>query len=209
MDRRQFLFGAAASAPLWGATAAFSATPGVGDAELRALLDTFWNADLDAAPEMATTRGLDVGSRAGQRSKLNDASRAGRNAWITARKERLAALARVAPERLSPEARIDLEVATYAYRRAVDGGVKYDFGEGQAGFGYAPYSPYVLSQLTGSYQTIPDFLDSRHPVRTSDDAEAYLSRLQAYAVALDANTEALALDVAKGVLAPEIGRAHV
>ncbi|WP_164468275.1 DUF885 domain-containing protein [Caulobacter vibrioides] len=203
MDRRQFLFGAAASAPLWGATAAFSATPGVGDAELRALLDTFWNADLDAAPEMATTRGLDVGSRAGQRSKLNDASRAGRNAWITARKERLAALARVAPERLSPEARIDLEVATYAYRRAVDGGVKYDFGEGQAGFGYAPYSPYVLSQLTGSYQTIPDFLDSRHPVRTSDDAEAYLSRLQAYAVALDANTEALALDVAKGVLAPD------
>lgn len=203
MDRRQFLFGAAAAAPLLGARSAFGADPGPRDAELRALLDTFWNADLDAAPQMATERGLDVGPRAAQRGKLNDASRAGRNAWIAARKERLAALARISPEHLSPAVRVDHEVTTYTYRRAVDGGLKYDFGEGQAGFGYAPYSPYVLSQLTGAYQAIPDFLDSRHPVRTADDAEAYLSRLQAYATALDANTQALALDVAKGVLAPD------
>lgn len=203
MDRRQFLFGAAAAAPLLGARSAFGAEPGPRDAELRTLLDAFWNADLDAAPQMATERGLDVGARAAQRGKLNDASRAGRNAWIAARKERLAALARISPENLSPAARVDHEVTTYTYRRAVDGGLKYDFGEGQAGFGYAPYSPYVLSQLTGAYQAIPDFLDSRHPVRTADDAEAYLSRLQAYATALDANTQALSLDVAKGVLAPD------
>jgi uncharacterized protein (DUF885 family) len=203
MDRRQLLFGAAASVPLWGAASTLAAQPGARDGELRALLDTFWNADLDAAPEMATSRGLDVGARAAQRSRLNDVSRAGRNAWIAARKERLTALDRIAPEQLSPEVRIDHQVATYAYRRAVEGGVKYDFGEGQAGFGYAPYSPYVVSQLTGAYQTIPDFLDSRHPVRTVEDAEAYLSRLQAYAVALDGNTESLAIDVAKGVLAPD------
>lgn len=203
MDRRQFLFGAAAAAPLLGARSAFGAEPGPRDAELRTLLDAFWNADLDAAPQMATERGLDVGARAAQRGKLNDASRAGRNTWIAARKERLAALARISPENLSPAARVDHEVTTYTYRRAVDGGLKYDFGEGQAGFGYAPYSPYVLSQLTGAYQAIPDFLDSRHPVRTADDAEAYLSRLQAYATALDANTQALSLDVAKGVLAPD------
>lgn len=203
MDRRQFLFGAAAAAPLLGARSAFGAEPGPRDAELRTLLDTFWNADLDAAPQMATERGLDVGARAAQRGKLNDASRAGRNAWIAARKERLAALARISPENLSPAARVDHEVTTYTYRRAVDGGLKYDFGEGQAGFGYAPYSPYVLSQLTGAYQAIPDFLDSRHPVRTREDAEAYLSRLEAYAMALDANTQALSLDVAKGVLAPD------
>lgn len=203
MDRRQFLFGAAAAAPLLGARSAFGAEPGPRDAELRTLLDAFWNADLDAAPQMATERGLDVGPRAAQRGKLNDASRAGRNAWIAARKERLAALARISPENLSPAARVDHEVTTYTYRRAVDGGLKYDFGEGQAGFGYAPYSPYVLSQLTGAYQAIPDFLDSRHPVRTREDAEAYLSRLEAYAMALDANTQALSLDVAKGVLAPD------
>ncbi|WP_168193635.1 MULTISPECIES: DUF885 family protein [unclassified Caulobacter] len=203
MDRRQFLFGAAAAAPLLGARSAFGAEPGPRDAELRALLDTFWNADLDAAPQMATERGLDVGPRAAQRGKLNDASRAGRNAWIAARKERLAALARISPEDLSPAARVDHEVTTYTYRRTLDGGMKYDFGEGQAGFGYAPYSPYVLSQLTGAYQAIPDFLDSRHPVRTTEDAEAYLSRLEAYAMALDANTQALALDAAKGVLAPD------
>lgn len=203
MDRRQFLFGAAAAGPMWGARSAFGAEQGPRDAELRALLDTFWNADLDAAPQLATERGLDVGPRAAQRGKLNDASRAGRCAWIAARKERLAALARISPQHLSPAARVDHEVTTYTYRRAVDGGLKYDFGEGQAGFGYAPYSPYVLSQLTGVYQAIPDFLDSRHPVRTTDDAEGYLSRLEAYATALDANTQALGLDAAKAVLAPD------
>ena len=202
MNRRQFLIGAAATAPLLAATSAFGAA-GARDAELRTLLDSFWTAELDAAPEMTTSLGLDVGARAAQRSKLNDVSRAGRHDWIASRRARLSDLSKIPTDQLSPAARIDLEVTTYTYRRSVEGGLKYDFGEGRAGFGYAPYSPYVLSQLTGAYQAIPDFLDSRHPIRTQDDAEAYLSRLKAYAVALDGNTEALAMDVVKGVLAPD------
>lgn len=203
MDRRQFLIGAAAAAPLVSRSAARAADAGAQDAELKTLLDGFWNADLDASPQMATERGLDVGARAGQRAKLDDLSRAGREAWIAARRERLAALARIAPERLSPAARVDHEVTTYTYRRIVDGGSKYDFGEGPTGFRFAPYSPYVVSQLTGAYQSVPDFLSSRHPIQTADDAEACLTRLQAYATTLDANTAALSIDAAKGVLAPD------
>jgi uncharacterized protein (DUF885 family) len=206
MDRRQFLMGVALT-PL-AVTRAFAAShdaPGAKDAALKALLDQFWEADLDASPETATSRGLDVGARAGQRAQLNDASRAGRAAWVAARKERVAALAKIDPAQLSPAARVDHEVTTYTYKRTVEGGEKFTYGEGPAGFGYAPYSPYVLSQLTGAYQSVPDFLDSRHPVKTKEDAEAYLSRLEAYAKVLDDNTAAFRVDAAAGVLAPDFG----
>jgi uncharacterized protein (DUF885 family) len=202
MDRRQFLVGAAL-APLV-ASPAFAA-PGSGNAELKALLDKFWEADLDESPQTSTSRGLDVGARAGQRAQLNDASREGRAAWVAGRKARIQALAKIDPAQLSPAARIDHEVTTYTYKRIVDGGEKFVFGEGPAGFGYAPFSPYVLSQLTGPYQAIPDFLDSRHPVKTREDAEAYLSRLEAYAKVLDDNTAAFKADAAIGVLAPDFG----
>jgi uncharacterized protein (DUF885 family) len=57
--------------------------------------------------------------------------------------------------------------------------------------------------LTGPYQSVPDFLDSQHPVRTRDDAEAYLARLAAFPAAIDASTEALRAEAARGVLAPD------
>ena len=50
-------------------------------------------------------------------------------------------------------------------------------------------SPYVLSQITGAYQSVPDFLDSQHAIADRADAEAYLSRLKAFAVCLDQETE--------------------
>ena len=94
-------------------------------------------------------------------------------------------------------------MVSYAYRTIVEGGERFTFGEGAAGFSYAPYSPYVLSQLSGVYQAIPDFLDSVHPVKTQGDAEAYLARLEAFASLLDANTADFRKDAGRGVLAPD------
>ncbi|MGK4455665.1 hypothetical protein, partial [Klebsiella pneumoniae] len=34
--------------------------------------------------------------------------------------------------------------------------------------------PYPVTQQQGAYFAIPDFLNTRHPVQTSADAEAYL-----------------------------------
>lgn len=200
MDRRLFLKGTTAlavagvAAPAW----AQAATPE--DARLRALLDAFWEEDLDAWPQTATVFGVDVGQRAAQRSRLDDLSRAGRARWIAAYKTRLARLATIDPAKLSPMGRTDLEVADYAYRSGVEGGERFPFGETA---GYAPYSPYVLSQLAGAYQSVPDFLDSVHPVKTAADAEAYLARLEAFANALDGNTDDFRNDAARGVLAPD------
>lgn len=199
MDRRLFLRGTAALAlaGCWSPLAQ-AATPE--DARLRALLDAFWEEDLDAWPQTATTFGLDVGERAPQRGRLDDLSAAGRRRWIAAYRSRLARLAQIDAAKLSPMGRTDLEVVEYAYRQGAEGGERFAFGE--AG-GYAPYSPYVLSQLSGVYSTVPDFLDSVHPVKTAADAEAYLARLDAFAGALDANTEDFRNDAARGVLAPD------
>ncbi len=48
-------------------------------------------------------------------------------------------------------------------------------------FGGGATSPYVVSQLAGAYTFIPDFLASQHAVTGREMADAYLSRLSAYA----------------------------
>jgi uncharacterized protein (DUF885 family) len=204
MLRRQFLRGGSALVALASA-GAVRAAPAAGseDARLRALLDAFWEEDLDASPEMATAFGVDTGQRAGQRAKLSDQSRAARIRWGAEHKARLARLAMIDESKLSAASKVDRKVVAYAYDRIATDSGKYRFGEGPAGFSYAPYSPYVVSQLSGAYQSVPDFLDSNHPVKTKDDAEAYLARLEAFPKALDDNTAALKEDAAAGVLPPD------
>ena len=75
---------------------------------------------------------------------------------------------------------------------------KFDFG-GQA---FGP-SPYVVSQLTGAYQSVPDFLDTKHPIETKEDADAYLSRMTAFAKRLDDETARMKHDAALGVVPPD------
>ena len=64
-------------------------------------------------------------------------------------------------------------------------------------------TPYVISQLTGAYQQVPDFLNSQHSLETTDDGEAYLQRLGGFATALDQETEALRHDVGVGIIPPD------
>lgn len=200
MDRRIFLSGTAALAAAWAGAppVALAATPE--DARLRAILDAFWEADLDEAPQMATSFGVDTGKRAGQRARLDDVSSAARARWVAARKTRLAQLSAIDRTKLSSMGQTDLDVVQYAYRKIVEGGERFTFGEG--GY-YAPYSPFVISQLSGVYQSTPDFLDSVHPVKTLSDAQAYLARLDAFAGTIDANTADFRKDAARGVLAPD------
>ena len=64
-------------------------------------------------------------------------------------------------------------------------------------------TPYVVSQGTGWFAVIPDFLDSQHKIETTDDAEAYLSRLSDYARGLDDENARMMRDAGKGVIAPD------
>jgi uncharacterized protein (DUF885 family) len=83
-----------------------------------------------------------------------------------------------------------LEVETEA-------GAAFDYGSGGA------RSPYVLSQLGGAYQSVPDFLDTQHRIDTGADADAYLSRMNDFATVMDQELEQARHDVALGVTPPD------
>ena len=201
MDRRLFLQGVGAAA-LATATPAL-AQAGSDDARLRTLLDRFWDEEIAESPETATELGLDVGANTGLRAKLSDYSPAGRDAMFQRIKGRLARLKAIDRAKLGAAAQIDYDVVAYQYETAVTGGARFRFGEGPtASFAYAPYSPYIVSQLSGPYQALPDFLESAHPVASAADADAYLARLRGLATALDVSTATLRAEAAKGILAP-------
>ena len=201
MDRRAFVTSGAAIA--LGATLPSCATvPARGssaneDARLRALLDRIFYARLESNPEGATGLGLDVGERAHLRARLDDYSGVGRATDIARTRRELAELRSIDRARLSPSAELDLEVVEYDLNRTLEG-ARFRFGS--AG---GRYAPYVISQLTGPYRSIPDFLDTTHPVKNQADAEAYLARLRQFDVALDASTGQQRANAAIGVFAPD------
>ncbi|WP_230483199.1 DUF885 domain-containing protein [Sphingomonas sp. Leaf21] len=197
MQRRQFL----ASASLTTVAAAFPgvvrAAEGARDADLRAMLDRFFYARLEDSPEQATSLGLDTGPRAALKSRLGDVSRAGEaRGFARARQER-AALRTIPRAALGPAARLDYDIVTYSLDRMI-AGERFTYGD-SAG----RYAPYVLSQLSGAYRDVPDFLSSQHRVANAADADAYVARVEALAGAIDAETARQREDAARGVFAPD------
>ncbi len=192
--RRAFLLGSAAtgSAALLPrfAFAAEAKTP------LNAMFDGFIQAELRRSPEFATNAGLDKDANADLRGKLSDQSAAGIAANRAESRAQLKQLEAVDRTVLSAAERIDLDCVLYT-RRSAAAVAAFDFG----GSSYGP-SPYVVSQLSGSYQSIPDFLDTKHRVDTVADADAYLSRLAAWPAQLDANTDRMRHDAGLGVIPP-------
>jgi uncharacterized protein (DUF885 family) len=63
-------------------------------------------------------------------------------------------------------------------------------------------TPYVVSQMTGAFAELPDFLNREHRIASRDDVDAWLQRLRGCAVAFDAETERLKEDAARGVAPP-------
>jgi uncharacterized protein (DUF885 family) len=196
MDRRQFIAGASAAA--LAAPALAQAPAGAEDARLRATLDRFFYDRLQNSPEAATSLGLDTGERAGLRSRLSDRSAEDRVRELARAKAERAELRRFDRARLSESARLDHDVVDYQLDRTITGGGRFAYGS--AG---GRYAPYVLSQLTGAYRDVPDFLDGQHPVATAADADAYLARLSAFPKSLDDETARQRADAARGVSAPD------
>jgi len=201
MDRRLFvrLSAALAATAVLQRSAVADAEPGSQDERLHALLDTFLDEMLQEQPESATQWGLDSEARAVLRSRLDDYSSQAPTRWLASCKSRLERLGRIDRARLSVNARVDRDMVNWWLDKVVALTHRFPFGEVTVN----TCSPYVFSQLSGPYQSVPDFLDSQHPVRMVDDAEAYLARLALFPAALDATTEALRADAARGILAPD------
>ncbi|HEX6375263.1 MAG TPA: DUF885 family protein [Allosphingosinicella sp.] len=199
--RRHFLgsAGAVAVLPLLPGCASKSARGALPSVE--AMLSGMAEQLLAEYPENATTLGLDKDARAGLKSKLTDRSLHGRARLAGAAADRLRRLE--AASAAAPDD-IDLGVTEAAHRLAVEG-FRFPYGDVVTLNQNLSYrnAPYVVAQNTGAFVEVPDFLDSNHIVETAADAEAYLARLEAYAGALDGETERLAHDRGIGVVAPD------
>lgn len=166
-------------------------------AKLDALMDAFFVEDLNQNPESATLLGLDKGPHADLKSKLSDVSAAGIAARKALNASQLSRLAALDGATLTGMDRVNYDTLVYT-RKTSAAIMAFDFG----GSGFGP-SPYVVSQQTGAYQSVPDFLDTKHRIETATDADAYLARLEAFATELDDNTARMRHDASLGVVPPD------
>ena len=202
MDRRAFLLTTAASAAAPRAFAGVPASRRAGstagaEKNLDMMLQDFFAEGLQQRPEGATQLGLDKGVYNDLKFRLSDESDAGREAARAMTRRQIDRLQAFPTSTLSLQARLNYDVILYT-RQSQAAVQAFDFG----GSSYGP-SPYVVSQLTGAYQSVPDFLDTKHRIETADDADAYLSRMNAFAGQLDANTERMRHDAGLGVVPPD------
>ncbi len=152
---------------------------------------------LRRVPERATSLGLDTGSLAPLRSQLHEASLAAIAQDKRDNARRLGQLHAIPRNGLTGLQAASYDTVLFTLEVDDEAGRLFDYGTGNA------RSPYVLSQLTGSYQSVPDFLDTQHPIRTPNDAQDYLARMEALARLLDQETEVFHHDAALGVVPPD------
>jgi uncharacterized protein (DUF885 family) len=196
LNRRELLSSAASAALAYSVFPAFAAEPDPA-AQLNALMDTFFQENLNANPESATLLGFDKGANAGLKSKLRDETLAGKAHAKALNASQLSRLKAIDASKLTGMDKVNYDTAIYVgeSRAAIEA---FDFG----GTSFGP-SPYAVSQLTGAYQTFPDFIDTKHKIETAEDCDAYLSRLDAFAGQLDGDSERMKHDAAEGVVPPD------
>lgn len=163
------------------------------------LLDSIADNLIALSPEGATSLGIDTGARAAERGKLGDRSAAGQKAVADTLKADIARVRAFDKAGLDHKTRTSLAVVESAYGVALDG---FALPYGDVAVGGWRNTPYVVIQNVGAYLDVPKFLDSDHPVKNAADAEAYLSRLNAFPGALDGETERLKAAGAQGLIAP-------
>ncbi len=161
------------------------------------LLERIFSEQMREEPETMTSLGLDTQAGAWARSKLDDRSRAHDEHLMHLRQSWLMELEQINPKRLSGMEALTYSAVRYQIERAQRGGQSFKYGT------YGFPAPYVLTQLTGAYQSVPDFLDTQHVVADRSDAEAYLNRLMEFARVMDEETARAQTDAAAGVIPPD------
>jgi uncharacterized protein (DUF885 family) len=202
LDRRSVLFSGAAAVALSasGLARAKTAAAAAGSpeaAKMNKIFDGFMDDIIDQAPEFATNLGIDKGDRAYQKFMVSDHSLAQVEFFKRMNTDQLARLKTIDRKKLSGMDAVNYDVVLYGLQQQEDDNKRFQYGGGGVG------SPYILSQLTGSYAQAPDFLDSQHGIETKDDADAYLARLSGFATVLDEEREVAEHDVAMGVTPPD------
>ena len=190
LSRRTLLSASVAGVVL---AACSRATPG---SQLKTILDQACIDILREAPEACTSLALPEAQAGGRyMDRLSDASKEGLRRQKAIGERVLSELRGLKREDLSGQDGVTYDVVFTATENNLATSA-FEVGGGAG-------APYILTQLTGAYTGIPDFLASQHQVTNRELADAYLTRLSAYARVLDQETTRLGEDVAAGVIAPD------
>lgn len=195
MDRRQFIASGSAAALALAAEPVLAKGKALGgDARLASTLDAVFHDGISHSPEYATSLGLDKGKLAPLRAQLSPATAAERQSDLARNQKWARALATINPATLTATGKRNRALAQYMLeQRSL---AARDFGLDSV------QRPYRLFQQGGAYFETPDFLNATHTISTAADAEAYLSRLSAFARVLDEDTAEQKAQSARGFTAP-------
>jgi len=162
-------------------------------------VDDWTRALLADSPELASQSGVSPELAGGPfQTRLDDRSPLAVEARRTAAMRRLTELRGLNSSALDPEDSLTYAVLDAQFSAAA-AAAQHPFGVFSALGGI---SPYPLNPLDSAFITLPDFFESRHPIDSFADADAYLARLKAVAAAIDQETAHARLDSEAGVLAP-------
>ncbi len=193
MTRRVLLGATTATVAL---TAIGCARQSGGNAELNTILDQLSTDFLRESPEFATALAVPEEQAGGRYiDRLSDASREGQQRLLNLTQRGLDQLRALNRDRLEPRDRVTYDVVVTAMEDSV--------AASQFRHGNGAQSPYTVTQLTGAYTNLPDFLASQHPVTNREQADAYLTRVAAYAGVLDQETTRIGQDATDGVIPPD------
>jgi uncharacterized protein (DUF885 family) len=195
MDRRNFL--TTSGLAVAGATLIPSelfAQGGSGDAAANALFERIFQEAVARSPELATSLGLDRGPLAALKSKLSPRTAQEREDDLAHVRQALAELGRLDRSGLSSANRLNLDVITYSLEAQSVAPARFGID--------SVVRPYPIFQQGGAYFRTPDFLNTAHTIRSAEDAEAYLARLDAFARSFDEDTAEQRAQAARGFLAP-------
>jgi uncharacterized protein (DUF885 family) len=181
------------------AVSAAQASNDLATAALKAGLDRLTTAMLREDPEEATALAVSEELAGGKYSnRLSDESPEGMAHKAAILRDARAQLASIDGAALSAEDAVTRDVVL-TYIDNVTAGEKFGYGT----YGFDVPTPYVVTQLTGAFTSIPDFLDSQHQVKSLQDAEDYLARLAAFAKRMDQETAEIKAQAANGVIPPD------
>ena len=164
------------------------------------LLDSVAYNLLRHEPERATGLGVDTGQYAYLRGKLEDQSPGGQQAYADTLKSDLARLRAFDRTGLDSTNLTNIEVVEAAYELALDG---FALPYGDTPVGNWRTAPYVVIQNVGEYLGLPRFMQSTHMVKTAEDADAYIERLQQAPATYDGELTRIQTARSMGVVPPD------
>ncbi|RYF94068.1 MAG: DUF885 family protein [Caulobacteraceae bacterium] len=202
MNRRELFASATALAAMAAvprlANAQGGAAAPTGEAaKMYAMFDRSMEEAMRRSPELPTYLGIDTGAMAWSKGLLSDNSATAMAENRATNARQLAELRAIDRKALSGMDAVNYDTVDFVLSVQDEGNRKFAYNNGGSG------APYALSQLTGSYQSTPDFLDTAHSIETADDADAYLSRMECFGRNLDNEAETARRDAAMGVIPPD------